>query len=136
VISSSCRFGTGFGHPDVVVAAHAVPGREAGNAQRDDAPYPVKLDAIQLGFVALPADASKQSTEPRSGRDPQPECRFIQHDGPANHPSAEATMTAHEVAMNSALPSPQPARNPTIRLAPAYRPKVRRGMLMNPDEPR
>jgi hypothetical protein len=33
---------------------------------------------------------------------------------PANPPEAEATMTASDVAMNSALPRPQPARNPTI----------------------
>jgi hypothetical protein len=33
---------------------------------------------------------------------------------PAKLPLAEATMTASEVAMNSALPRPQPARNPTI----------------------
>src|SRR6201994_3067352 len=35
---------------------------------------------------------------------------------PANPPLAEATMTASEVAMNSALPTPQPARNPMIAL--------------------
>jgi hypothetical protein len=33
---------------------------------------------------------------------------------PPNPPLAEPTMTASEVAMISALPSPQPARNPTI----------------------
>ena len=33
---------------------------------------------------------------------------------PANPPLAEATMTAREVAMNSALPTPQPARNSMI----------------------
>ena len=33
---------------------------------------------------------------------------------PANPPLAEATMTASEVAMNSALPTPQPARKPMI----------------------
>src|SRR5580700_2581906 len=33
---------------------------------------------------------------------------------PANPPLAEATMTASEVAMNSALPTPQPARNPMM----------------------
>ena len=35
---------------------------------------------------------------------------------PANPPLEEATITASEVAMNSALPSPQPARKPTIWL--------------------
>ncbi len=56
---------------------------------------------------------------------------------PANPPLAEATMTASEVAMNSALPTPQPARKPmmapmlgeapaaalntTIRISPAIR---------------
>ena len=35
---------------------------------------------------------------------------------PAKPPLAEATMTASEVAMNSALPTPQPARNPMIPL--------------------
>src|SRR3954453_9160651 len=35
---------------------------------------------------------------------------------PAKPPVAEATMTASEVAMNSALPSPQPARKPTMPL--------------------
>ncbi len=33
---------------------------------------------------------------------------------PANPPLAELTITASEVAMNSALPSPQPARKPTM----------------------
>ncbi len=33
---------------------------------------------------------------------------------PANPPVAELTMTASEVAMNSALPRPQPARKPTM----------------------
>ncbi len=33
---------------------------------------------------------------------------------PAKPPLAEATMTARLVAMNSALPRPQPARKPTI----------------------
>jgi len=33
---------------------------------------------------------------------------------PAKPPDAEATMTARLVAMNRALPSPQPARKPTI----------------------
>ena len=35
---------------------------------------------------------------------------------PANPPLADATMTAREVAMNSALPTPQPARKPMIPL--------------------
>ena len=35
---------------------------------------------------------------------------------PAKPPVAEATMTASEVAMNSALPTPQPARNPMMPL--------------------
>src|SRR5580693_1176795 len=35
---------------------------------------------------------------------------------PANPPLAEATMTASEVAMNRAFPTPQPARNPMISL--------------------
>ena len=35
---------------------------------------------------------------------------------PANPPLADATMTAREVAMNSALPMPQPARKPMIAL--------------------
>ena len=35
---------------------------------------------------------------------------------PAKPPLAEATITAREVAMNSALPTPQPARNPMIPL--------------------
>jgi hypothetical protein len=35
---------------------------------------------------------------------------------PAKPPLAEATMTASEVAMNSALPTPQPARKPMIAL--------------------
>ena len=33
---------------------------------------------------------------------------------PANPPVADATMTASEVAMNSALPTPQPARKPMM----------------------
>jgi hypothetical protein len=33
---------------------------------------------------------------------------------PAKPPLADATITASEVAMNSALPTPQPARNPMI----------------------
>ena len=45
---------------------------------------------------------------------------------PAKPPVAEATMTASEVAMNSALPTPQPARNPMMVLmlgeAPAAAP--------------
>jgi hypothetical protein len=35
---------------------------------------------------------------------------------PPKPPLAEATMTAREVAMNRALPSPQPARKPTMPL--------------------
>ncbi len=43
---------------------------------------------------------------------------------PTNPPVADATMTASEVAMNRALPTPQPARKPTmppidVGLAPA-----------------
>lgn len=41
---------------------------------------------------------------------------------PANPPLAEATMTASDVAMNSAFPTPQPARNPMMS-------------PMDPDEP-
>src|SRR5580693_8948879 len=41
---------------------------------------------------------------------------------PANPPLADATMTASEVAMNRAFPTPQPARNPMIS-------------LIEPDEP-
>ena len=33
---------------------------------------------------------------------------------PAKPPLADATMTASEVAMNSAFPTPQPARNPMM----------------------
>ncbi len=33
---------------------------------------------------------------------------------PANPPAADETITASEVAMKRALPSPHPARNPTI----------------------
>lgn len=35
---------------------------------------------------------------------------------PLNPPLAEATMTASDVAMNIALPRPQPARKPTMPL--------------------
>src|SRR6201996_5013099 len=35
---------------------------------------------------------------------------------PENPPEADATMTASEVAMNSAFPTPQPARKPMISL--------------------
>ena len=35
---------------------------------------------------------------------------------PLNPPDAEPTITASEVAMNKALPSPQPARKPMIWL--------------------
>ena len=35
---------------------------------------------------------------------------------PPNPPLAEATITASEVTMNSAFPTPQPARNPIMAL--------------------
>jgi hypothetical protein len=43
---------------------------------------------------------------------------------PAMPPEAEPTMTARDVAMNSALPRPQPARNPTISLMPPLAPAM------------
>ena len=47
---------------------------------------------------------------------PRPSAASYSTIAPAKPPEAEATMTASEVAMNSALPSPQPARKPTIWL--------------------
>ncbi len=41
---------------------------------------------------------------------------------PAKPPVADATMTARLVAMNIALPSPQPARKPTMPLIEPERP--------------
>ena len=45
---------------------------------------------------------------------PRPSAASYSTIAPANPPDAEATMTAREVAMNRALPRPQPARKPTI----------------------
>ncbi len=47
---------------------------------------------------------------------PRPSAVSYSTMAPAKPPLAEATMTAKEVAMNSALPTPQPARNPMIPL--------------------
>ncbi|MGX1122705.1 hypothetical protein RKD37_008068 [Streptomyces ambofaciens] len=41
---------------------------------------------------------------------------------PLKPPLAEATITAREVAMNRALPSPQPARKPTMPLMESVAP--------------
>ncbi len=41
---------------------------------------------------------------------------------PVKPPEAELTITASEVAMNSALPSPQPARKPTMPSMPPDEP--------------
>ena len=45
---------------------------------------------------------------------PRPRALSYKMIAPAKPPLADATMTDKEVAMKSALPSPQPARNPTI----------------------
>jgi hypothetical protein len=47
---------------------------------------------------------------------PTPRAHSYSTIAPANPPLAEATMTASEVAMNSALPTPQPARKPMMAL--------------------
>ena len=48
---------------------------------------------------------------------PRPSAVSYSTIAPANPPLAEATMTASEVAMNSAFPMPQPARKPMISLS-------------------
>jgi hypothetical protein len=45
---------------------------------------------------------------------PRPSAVSYSTMAPVNPPLADATMTASEVAMNSALPMPQPARKPMI----------------------
>ncbi len=45
---------------------------------------------------------------------PRPSAVSYSTIAPANPPEAEATMTASEVAMNSAFPTPHPARKPMI----------------------
>ena len=45
---------------------------------------------------------------------PRPRALSYSTIAPANPPLADPTMTASEVAMNRALPNPQPARKPTI----------------------
>lgn len=47
---------------------------------------------------------------------PRPSAVSYRMMAPPNPPLAEATITAREVAMNRALPSPQPARKPTMPL--------------------
>jgi hypothetical protein len=45
---------------------------------------------------------------------PMPSAASYSTMAPAKPPLAEATITASEVAMNNALPTPQPARKPMI----------------------
>jgi hypothetical protein len=56
------------------------------------------------------------SAPPRSGpiAMPTPSAASYSTIAPANPPLADATITASDVAIKSALPSPQPARKPTI----------------------
>src|SRR5258705_7745849 len=70
--------------------------------------------------TATPKNGQRQlippSSPPSSGPTAMPSPSAVSYStiAPANPPLAEATMTARLVATNNALPSPQPARNPTI----------------------
>ncbi len=81
------------------------------------------ISAIAISTVT-PKNGPRQliapSSPPTSGPSamPTPSAVSYRMMAPANPPLAEATMTASEVAMNSALPRPQPARKPTISLMP------------------
>ncbi len=79
--------------------------------------------------TATPKNGPRQlmlpSRPPSSGPQAMPTPSAVSYKtiAPPKPPLAEPTMTASEVAMNSALPRPQPARKPTIwpmlPLAPA-----------------
>ena len=72
--------------------------------------------------AATPKNGPRQlmlpNVPPSSGPAAMPSPRAASYStmAPANPPDAEATITAREVAMNSALPRPQPARKPTMPL--------------------
>src|SRR3954447_16592219 len=79
----------------------------------------VAIIAIAIS-VATPKNGPRQlmapSSPPSSGPTamPRPSAVSYRMIAPAKPPLADATMTARLVAMNRALPSPQPARKPTI----------------------
>ena len=83
----------------------------------------VAMSAIDISAVT-PKNGPRQliapSSPPTSGPSAMPTPSAVSYKmiAPANPPLAEATITASEVAMNSALPRPQPARKPTIWLMP------------------
>ncbi len=70
--------------------------------------------------TATPKNGPRQlmlpSSPPSSGPVAMPTPSAVSYStiAPAKPPLAEPTMTASEVAMNSALPRPQPARKPTM----------------------
>jgi hypothetical protein len=68
-----------------------------------------------------PRQLMAPSSPPSSGPSAMPTPSAVSYKmiAPAKPPLAEATMTARDVAMNSALPRPHPARNHTIWPIPA-----------------
>ena len=79
---------------------------------------------VAISAMAIRAETPKKGPRqlispripPSSGPMAMPTPRAVSYStiAPANPPLAEATMTASEVAMNSALPTPQPARKPMM----------------------
>ncbi len=79
----------------------------------------VAISAMPIS-TATPKNGPRQlmlpSSPPSSGPVAMPTPSAVSYStiAPAKPPLAEPTMTASEVAMNSALPRPQPARKPTM----------------------
>jgi hypothetical protein len=73
---------------------------------------PISTETPKNGPRQLMPPSSPPSSGPSAM--PTPSAVSYRMIAPVNPPVAELTITASDVAMNSAFPRPQPARNPTM----------------------